>query len=56
MLDPPPTNYNATGLELTADFNLFYMPVLFNLGIRSALRIEESRWVIEPVINVSTNF
>jgi hypothetical protein len=56
ILNAPPTNYTTSGFELTTDFNLFYIPVLINFGIRAAYKIEVGKWTFEPVFNFITNF
>ena len=50
------TNYfTSSGFEMTADYNLFYIPVLINTGIRVAYRAKFDRWVSEFVLRVNLN-
>lgn len=41
------------GLELSTDFNLFFFPVPFNLGIRKAYLQNSQKWVTEIVTTMS---
>jgi hypothetical protein len=48
-------DYASTGTELTADYHLFYFPVLINTGIRIAYKPKSKQWVSELVLRVNLN-
>jgi hypothetical protein len=43
------TLYNSVGAELSADFNLFSLPVPFDLGVRYSYRLRDNEYRIEPI-------
>jgi hypothetical protein len=45
--------FTSTGIELTADFNLFNIPVMWNAGIRYAYRPSSNKWVKEGIFGIS---
>ena len=48
----PPRTYQTAGAELTADFNLFSLPVPLDMGLRCARRFEEGDWHFGAVVNL----
>jgi|GEM_PF-219720 len=46
------TRYSASGVELTADVNLFSLPVVLDLGIRMAWRWREKEWRTEAILDL----
>ena len=49
------TDFTSTGIEITADYNLFYIPVLINTGIRIAYEPKYRRVVSEFILRVNLN-
>ena len=48
----PPRTYQTAGAELTADFNLFSLPVPLDMGLRCTRRFEEGDWHFGAVVNL----
>ena len=48
-------NFTSTGLEITGDYNLFYIPVLINMGIRIAYRPRFDQLVSEFIWRINLN-
>ncbi len=48
-------DFTSTGLELTGDYNLFYIPVLINMGVRLAYRPKFNQWVSEFIWRINLN-
>lgn len=46
------TRYHASGVELTADVNLFSLPVILDLGVRIAWRWREKEWRTEAILGL----
>jgi len=44
------TLYNSVGVELSADFNIFTLPIPVDLGARYSYRLKDDEYRIEPVL------
>jgi hypothetical protein len=49
------SNFTSTGIEITGDYNLFYIPVLINMGIRVAYRPKLYQSVTEFIWRINLN-